>query len=250
VLLALDVGNTTVGIAIFDGDTIVTRNRLMTPDEISVTFLKSLIKEKYRHQITDIIASSVVPFVDASLRESAVKLFQLEPVFVDHTTDTGVALKIVNPPEIGADRIADSVGGLLFFEPPLIIIDSGTAITFDIINTKYEYVGGTIFPGIELSINSLAKNTAKLNRVRFKKPDSIIGTTTEESIQAGIYYNYVGGITYMIGEYKKVLGEGAKVIATGGLSKYFKDQIKTIDRFEPDLIFYGLKKINDKQLQV
>ena len=245
-LLTIDVGNTSTGAAVFDGDTIATKNKLLTPGEITVTFLKSLIKKELRRPIKDIIVSSVVPFVDSSLRKSINAYFHKEAFFVDHTTDTGLTIKVDYPPELGADRIADAVGGTHFFDPPFMIIDSGTAITFDVISKDFEYLGGCIFPGIDLSIHSLAEKAAKLERIHFSIPDSILGTNTESHIRAGIYYSYVGGISYMINEYKKIIGEDAKVIATGGLSKYFKDKIENIDRFEPDLIFYGLKKIYDR----
>jgi type III pantothenate kinase len=244
-LLTIDVGNTTTGIAVFDGERIVAQNKLRTPDEISVKFLKSLLKKEYRDKITDIIASSVVPFVDDSLKESVETFFKRECQFIDHTTETGLTYKVDNPSELGADRIADSIGGLFFFLPPFIILDSGTATTFDVISRDMEYLGGSIFPGIELSINSLAQNTAKLGRIRFSTPETIMGTSTETHIKAGIYYSYIGGLTYMIKEYKKIVGEDAKVIATGGLIKHFEDKIEGIDLYEPDLTYYGLKKIFD-----
>lgn len=246
-LLTIDVGNTSTGAAVFDGDSIATKNQLLTPDEITVSFIKSLIKKELRRPIKDIIVSSVVPFVDESLKESVREFFNKEPIFIDHTTDTGLTIKIDHPPEMGADRIADAVGGTRCFEPPYMIIDSGTAVTFDIISRDFEYLGGCIFPGIELSIHSLAEKAAKLERIHFAVPDSILGTNTESHIRAGIFYSYVGGIEYMIKEYKKIIGEDAGVIATGGLSKFFKDKIDSIDCFEPDLIYYGLKKIYDRQ---
>jgi type III pantothenate kinase len=244
-LLTIDVGNTATGIAVFDGDEIVSRNKLMTPDEVSVTFLKSLIKKEHRKPIANVIVSSVVPFVDESLGYSIREYFKKDAVFVDHRTDTGLRLKIDIPEELGADRIADAVGGLFFYKPPFIIIDSGTATTFDVISKDFEYLGGSIFPGVELSINSLAQNTAKLGRIHFSEPKSIMGTSTESHIKAGIYYSYIGALTYMIEEYKKIIGAGARVIATGGLVRHFQGKIPAIDRFEPDLIFYGLKKIFD-----
>lgn len=244
-LLTIDVGNTTTGIAIFDGDTIVSENKLMTPDEVSILFLKSLTKKEYRREITDIVVSSVVPFVDHSLKHNIETYFKRKALFLDHRVaeKIGLKLKIDTPSELGADRIADAIGGLYFYDPPFIILDSGTATTFDVISADLEYLGGSIFPGIELSINSLAQNTAKLGRVHFSPPKSIMGTNTESHIKAGIYYSYIGGLTYMIKEYKKIVGSSAKVIATGGLVKHFEGNIKGIDRFEPNLIFYGLKKI-------
>lgn len=244
-LLTIDVGNTSTGGAVFDGDRIVFKNKLMTPDEVPYTFLKSLIKKDYRKKITDIIVSSVVPFVDDSLKVSIKDYFKKEALFIDHTTDTGLKLKIDIPEELGADRIADAIGALYFFKPPFIVIDSGTASTFDVISRDMEYLGGCIFPGIELSINSLAQNTAKLGRIHFSTPKSIMGTSTESHIKAGIYYSYIGGLTYIIKEYKKIVGNYAKVVATGGLVQHFENKIEGIDMYEPDLIYYGLKKIFD-----
>lgn len=245
-LLTIDVGNTSTGVAVFDGDAIATKNKLLTPDEFEITFIKSLIKKELRRPIKAIIVSSVVPFVDESLKKSIRDYFHIDPYFIDYSTDSGLRFNVDNPSELGADRIADAVGGLSFFDPPLIIIDSGTAITFDVIGRDYKYMGGCIFPGIELSIHSLAEKAAKLERIHFNVPQSIMGTNTADHIRAGIYYCCVGGLTYIIDEYKKIVGQNAKVIATGGLSKYFKDTIKNIDCFEPDLIYYGLKRISDR----
>lgn len=245
-LLTVDVGNTATGVAIFEGDVIASKNKLLTPDEITVTFLKSLVKKELRRPIKDVIVSSVVPFVDESLKDAVRNYFHKEAIFIDYATDSGLTLKIDRPSELGADRIADAVGAIHFFEPPFIIIDSGTAITFDVISKDREYLGGSIMPGIELSIHSLAEKTAKLERIHFSIPNSILSTNTEDHIRAGIFFSCVGGLTYMIKEYKKIVGQEAKVIATGGLSKYFEGRIEGIDRFEPDLIYYGLKEIYDR----
>ena len=245
-LLTIDIGNTSTSCAIFDVKNIVYRNRLITPDEITDEFLKNLLKSDFISRIGDVVCASVVPYVDRSLERSIKNLLQKKVLFVDHKTDTGIKIKIDKPEELGADRIADSVGGLHFFTPPFIVIDSGTATTFDIVNKDYEYIGGSIFSGIELSIRSLANNTAKLDRINFKIPKSIIGSNTESSIRSGIYYSYIGGLGYMIDECKKEVGADAKVCATGGLTRYFKGKIKSIDMFEPDLIFYGLRMIYNR----
>ncbi len=246
-LLTIDVGNTTTGGAIFSGNRIISKNKLLTPQEITVLFLKSLVKKDCRDSISAVSVSSVVPFVDESLKRSVKELFGVEPYFTDYTTETGIRLKIDKPEEMGADRIADYIGALSIFQPPFIVVDSGTATTFDVINKEKEYIGGSIFPGIELSIKSLAQNTAKLGMIKFGIPDSIVGTNTETSIRAGIYYNYIGGLSFMIKEYRKVIGENAKVVATGGLTKYFEGKIPDIDIYEPDLIYLGLKKIYEDQ---
>jgi len=242
-LLTIDVGNTTTGVAIFSKNKIISRNKLLTPQEINIKFLKSLVKEDCRSMIESVSVSSVVPYVDKSLKESVRGLFHVDPISIDYLTDTGIKLLIDNPQEMGADRIAGYIGALSFFSPPFMVIDSGTATTFDVINKDYECIGGSIFPGIELSIKSLAQNTAKLGMINFGVPESILGTNTENSIRAGIYYSYIGGLSFMIKEYKKVIGSDAGVIATGGLSKYFEKKIPEIDLYEPDLIYLGLKNI-------
>jgi len=246
-LLTIDVGNTSTGVATFNKNSIIFKNKLTTPDLISDRFLINLIPLSFTKKIEAIIVSSVVPLIDNSLVDAVKNRFGKNPFFVDHRTETDIKIKIDNSEELGADRIADAVGGLLFSDPPLMILDSGTATTFDIVNQDYEYIGGSIFPGIELSIKSLASNTAKLERINFTIPDSILGSNTEDNIRAGICYSYIGGLSHMIDEYKKIIGQNAKVIATGGVSLYFQNRIKSIDIFEPDLIYYGLKKIHEKQ---
>jgi len=247
VLLAIDIGNTTIGVAIFDGDQIVFKNKLATPDEVSEKFLHSLVKRNLMEQIADVVVSSVVPLVNRSLSESIKAMFGLKPLFIDHTIRTGLTIKTDNPAELGADLIAGAAGGLKFFPPPLIIIDSGTATTFALVNREHEYVGGAIMPGIEISIKNLAANAAQLDRIHFEVPVSIIGKNTADCIRAGLYYCNLGGLDFMAGEYKKLLGEDARIIVTGGLIRYFKDQIREIDLYEPDLIYYGLKRIFDLQ---
>lgn len=246
-LLTIDVGNTTTGVAIFKEEEILFRNKLATPDEISDKFLKSLIKRKLIGEGDGIIVSSVVPLLDDSLEFGLFDLFRIKPLFINHKTKSGIKIKIDRPEELGADLIAGAVGGLSFFAPPLVVIDSGTAITFGAVNRDYEYVGGAILPGIEISIRSLASNAAKLNRIHFDVPGSIVGKNTEDCIKSGIFYSNLGGINFMIKEYKKLLGNDTKIILTGGLIRYFEDRLQGIDLYEPDLIYFGLKKIFELQ---
>ncbi len=246
-LLTIDVGNTTVGAAIFDGDEIVFKNKLATPDEASDKFLKSLIKSKLIGEDAGIIISSVVPLVDESLESGIYELFGKKPLFITNKIKTGLKIALDSPDEMGADLIAGAVGGLYFFPPPLMVIDSGTATTFGIVDRNYEYLGGAIMPGIEISIRSLAANAAKLERIHFAVPESIMGKNTADCIRAGIYFCNLGGLNFMIKEYKKLTGADTKVILTGGLIRHFKDHIQGIDLYEPDLIYYGLKKIFELQ---
>ncbi len=243
-ILTIDVGNTSTGIAVFNNDKIIFKNKLLTPEEVDNSYLNNLISKDF--DFRNIIISSVVPFVNKSLESSLKQRYKIPPVFINHKTQTGLKIKIKNPEELGEDRIANSCGALHFFKPPLLVIDSGTATTFDVVNKDFEYIGGVIYPGIEISIQSLANNTAKLDKIKFDIPDSPIGKDTVESIRAGIYYTYIGGIRYLIDEYKKILGNNTKVVLTGGLIKFFKNKIHNINLCEPDLIYYGLNSILKK----
>lgn len=247
-ILTIDAGNTAIGVAVFDKRGIVFRNKLLTPVEITEKYLKSLIKRRLLNTGDSIIIASVVPLIDNQMKITIEKLFSITPVFVNHKMNLGFNISIDNPGELGADLLAGASGGLHFFKPPFIIVDSGTAITVCGMDRDLSFVGGSIFPGIEMSIQGLSNNTAKLDRINFAVPDSIIGKNTSDSIRSGIFYSCIGGIGHLISEYKKILGEDTKVIATGGLSRFFENRIKEIDKFEPDLLYYGLKKLLEKNI--
>ena len=245
-LLTVDVGNTSTGVAVFREDRIVFRKRMPTPVSFRPQMLQALVRPGRVQSITAVIVSSVVPPVDSSLVRCIRSLWNVRPLVLDHCTHTGITLKIDHPAELGADRIADAAGALRFFSPPLMVIDSGTATTFDLINRKREYVGGCILPGVEIAVRSLAENAARLKQIHFAVPTSVLGSNTVDCIRAGIYYGTIGTLSHLIGEYKKIIGRNARVIATGGLIRFFRGKIPGIDLFEPDLIFYGLKAIHDR----
>jgi type III pantothenate kinase len=247
-ILTIDVGNTATACAVFRGEAIVYRRHIPTPSKWLAGNLKDLLRADWARKIRAVIVSSVVPPLDKALAADCKKTLALPVIFVDHRTKTGITLKIDKPSELGADRIADCLGALRFFPPPLIVIDSGTATTFDLLNEKNEYCGGSILPGIGIAIKSLAENTAKLKNIAFAVPASPVGTNTVNSIRAGIFFGYVGTLTHLIVLYRKILGTDSKVIATGGLIRYFRGRVPGIDRFEPDLLFYGLKSVYDQQL--
>jgi type III pantothenate kinase len=242
-LVTVDLGNTAISVALFEGDSLRRQAKRFTPPRISVPFLQTLIEPLSDIHSCGCIVSSVVPPLDEGLRHSLEELLGAPIQFLNHQTDTGMTIKIDDPNELGADRIADSVGALHFFDPPLIVVDSGTATTLDLVDSKRQYIGGAIFPGIGLSVNALAERTAKLPQVDFRTPGSMVGTNTEESIRAGIFYSYIGGLNHMIREYKAVLGKGTRVIVTGGLIRDFQDKIEDVDLYEPDLIHFGLYHI-------
>ena len=246
-VLTIDVGNTTTVCAVFRGRSIVYRRHIPTPNKWLTGHLRALLLADWARKIRAVVVSSVVPPLDMALAENIKKALGLPALFLDQRTPTGMRLKIDKPSELGADRIADCLGALTFFPPPLIVIDSGTATTFDLLNEKGEYCGGSILPGIKIAIKSLAENTAKLKDIAFAVPASPLGTNTVNSIRAGIYFGCIGALTHLIILYRQILGPGSKVIATGGLIRYFKGRVPGIDAFEPDLLFYGLKSVYDRQ---
>ena len=243
-LVTIDVGNTMTAAAVFSGEAIVHRGRVPTPKTWSGRHFSALLPPAFAEKATAAIVSSVVPRLDRALGADIRRACSLRPVFLSHRTATGIPLRIDRPAQLGADRIADCAGALALFPPPLIIIDSGTATTFDLLNAAGEYCGGCILPGIAIAINSLAENTAKLKRIAFLVPRSPVGTSTAGSIRAGIFFGYVGALRHLIACYRDLFGRGTKVVATGGLIRHFKGRVPGIDAFEPDLIFIGLRSIH------
>jgi type III pantothenate kinase len=246
-LLTVDVGNTSTACAVFRGEAIVFRRHMPTPKKWRRGQLQVLLRPGWAAKVRAVVASSVVPALDKAMAADCKKALGLPVLFLNHRTAPGIALRIDTPSELGADRIADCLGALKFFQPPLIIIDSGTATTFDLLNKKNEYCGGCILPGIHIAIKSLAENTAKLKDIAFAVPASPVGTNTVNSIRAGIFYGYVGALTHLIAIYRGIMGQESKVIATGGLVRYFRGRVPGIDAFEPDLLFHGLKSAYDRR---
>jgi len=246
-LWTIDVGNTSTACAVFRGKTIVHRSHLPTPGKWAAGHVSRLLPASLAGQTTAVIVSSVVPALDRDLAASIRRATGIKALFLDHKTPAGIRLNIDKPSELGADRIADCAGALTLFPPPLIVIDSGTATTFDLLNGRSEYCGGCIFPGIGIAIESLAQNTAKLKKIVFAVPRSPVGTNTAASIRAGVYFGYIGTLQHLIACYRQILGPKSKVVATGGLSRYFKGRVSGMDIFVPDLLFLGLKSIYERQ---
>jgi type III pantothenate kinase len=243
-LLTVDVGNTMTAAAVFRDGTIIFRSRVPTPLALSPRHFSALLPTPQARRVTAAMVSSVVPRLDRPLAAAIRRACGLRPDFLDSRTPTGMPLKIDRPQELGADRIADCAGALALFPPPLVVIDSGTAITFDLVNRNGEYCGGCILPGIGIAIQGLAEKTAKLKRISFTVPRSPLGTNTSDSIRAGIFYGYIGALQYLISLYRGKLGRAATVVATGGLARLFRGRVTGIDAFEPDLIFQGLRRIH------
>jgi type III pantothenate kinase len=244
-LLAIDAGNTNIVFAIYEGQEQVEQCRLETNGKIPDTI--NMIAQKYPN-ITDVIISSVVPKINDGLKKSCSYILKITPVFITHE-NAGVEIKIDNPNEIGADRLVDAVTVLAHYKSPAIIVDFGTATTFDVIDGSGAYCGGVIAPGINLSLQALHMAAEKLPRVDVAKPSKVIGGNTEEAMQSGIYWGYIGLIEGTIKRITAEMNAEPMIIATGGLAPLFEQGTDVIDVVDGDLIMKGLVHIHGQMSQ-
>lgn len=252
-IIVVDIGNTNITIGLTKEDTIIGQYRLTTKlqrtsDEYGFMILSFLnASNVQKEDIYDVIISSVVPKINYSFINSIKKYLQIEPLIVGPGIKTGISVKIDDPKTLGADRLVDAVGAYYIYGGPCIVIDFGTATTFDVINEKGEFIGGTTAPGIGITASALSLQAAKLPEVEIEKPKTPIAKNTVDSMQAGIVYGYIGLTENIIREIKKEFGSDIKVISTGGLGRMVFNETKSIDTYDPDLTFKGLKIIYDKQ---
>ena len=248
-LLAADVGNTNVVFALFDGREIKARWRIATDarrtgDEYAVWLLQLLGLEGYkREDITQIIIGSVVPRSIHNLTVLAQKYFSVEPVIAGQgDAQWGFELDIEQPSSLGADRALNALAAHEKYDGDLIVIDFGTATTFDMVDFNGAYKGGIISPGINLSLDALVGNTAKLPRIAIEKPasKSVIGRNTEQQMLIGVFWGYVSLIEGLIGRMKREIGRPARVVATGGLAILFDEHTNLFDAVDSDLTLDGL----------
>jgi len=248
-LLVIDVGNTNIVIGLYSGDDLVENWRVATKKERTTDEYGILIKELLgfstidAEKIDDIIMSSVVPPLESTLCETGEKYFGIKPMMVGPGLKSGIPILYENPREVGADRIVNSVAALKKYGAPLIVVDFGTATTFDLITEKGEYGGGVIAPGIGISVDALFQRASKLPRVDFVRPEKVIGRNTVNSIQSGIVFGYVGLVDGIVDRMKKEAGVNAKVIATGGLAGLIARESVSIDEVSENLTLEGLKII-------
>ncbi len=250
-ILTLDVGNSQLYGGLFEQDHLKLRfrkanNHSHSSDEYGL-FLKAVLRENQiePHQVMHIVMASVVPEANHSLSSACIKYFNIRPLILQAGLKTGLKIKYRNPLEVGADRIANSLGAVhLYPNENILIADLGTATTICVLSKQQEYLGGIIAPGLSLSMETLEKNTAKLPTVEIKVPDQIVGRSTIECIQSGLFYSAYGMIKEVI---DKVVGdhfadEPVRVIGTGGFSSLFEQQ-NLFDVLEPDLVLIGLRQL-------
>lgn len=248
-MLVVDVGNTNIVLGLYDGDELLAHWRLetklrRTEDELSVVVTQLFaINGLGISKVSRAVISCVVPQILPIITGFCEKTFRLDPLIIGPGIKTGVSINIDNPREVGADRIANAAGALLKYQPPLIIVDFGTAITIDAVSAKSEYLGGAIVPGMRLSLNALYHNAAKLPEVEFAKPPSVIGRNTIHSMQSGSYYGYASLVDGIVKKMKPLLTPEPKVIATGGEALLVASASETIEAVEEHLTLQGLKAI-------
>jgi len=251
-LLAIDIGNTHTVFGVFDKSRLIADWRVSsavsrTEDEIGTqvrAFLENAaIKPK---AIEGVAISSVVPNLTEVFILMARKYFGAEPVVVSADLPLGIRIHYHDPSTVGADRLCNAVAGFAMYGGPLIIVDFGTATTYDVISARGDYLGGAIAPGIETSAADLHRRAAKLPKIELKFPREVVGRDTASSMQAGILYGAVDAMEGMIKRIKRRIGKKAKVIVTGGYSKIIKDQSNLIDFCEPELVLRGLQLIYER----
>jgi len=248
-LLAIDLGNTNTVFGVYDAnDQLIMHWRLSTQKERTVDEYGILLRNLFALEKIDakkirrVIVASVVPPLDPVLHEMASSYFSVQPVFVTHE-NAGIRVLYDDPREVGADRIVDAVAVVHKYGNPAIVVDFGTATTFDAITPAGEYRGGIIAPGIVISAEALYEHAAKLPRIEIQKPAQLIGTSTVASMQSGLFYGYVALVDGIITRMKKELGENTRVIGTGGQAPFICQETKLIETVDANLTLDGLQLV-------
>lgn len=251
-LLVIDVGNSNSVLGLYDGDELRAQWRLVTTihrtaDELGVVLSMLFQQAGIAPESVDACCiSSVVPPMDSTLLDVARNIFHVEPLIVGPGVKTGLIIQVDNPKEVGADRIVNAVGAIESYPGALIVIDFGTATTFDAITDKGEYRGGIIVPGIQISADALFEKCAKLPRVDIGRPANVIGRNTVAHIQSGLTFGYADLVDGLIERMKKEMGGAPTVVATGGLAPAIAELAQRIDHVDPHLTLRGLKAIYAK----
>ena len=253
-LLTVDIGNTNITLGVFNGKKLRTTFRMTTiqtrtSDEYGMVMCELLEHNEVKvEDITDVIVASVVPNVMHSLTSGVIKYFHITPVIVGPGIRTGIKIVTENPRQIGADRIVDAAGAFELYGGPVLVLDFGTATTYDLIDADGAFISGVTAPGIRTSAKALWEDTAKLPEIEIMKPANILAKETISSMQAGLVYGQIGQTEYIVKHMIEESGYGdVKVVATGGLGSIIAKETDCIDVYDPNLTLQGMRFIYNKQ---
>lgn len=246
-LLAIDAGNSNIKLGVFQGPELLATWRLPTERSRTADEYGNEVRNRFDvagmnvKDVRAIVIASVVPDLNLTLQSISERYFSLTPLLVDHTTNTGLKILYDQPAELGADRIVDAVAAVEKYGAPCIVVDFGTATTFNAINSQREYLGGIIAPGIMTSADALFSRAAKLPRVSIERPKNVIGRSTVEALQSGIFYGYASLVDGLLEDMLHAMQETAKVIATGGLARVLEGSLHYVYEFDQNLTLDGLR---------
>ena len=248
-LLLVDVGNTNLEIGVFREDQMLETFRLSTEIRTADEWAGALLPLFERagldsRSVADMVISSVVPPLHFPLQNLARRYFDCDPMFVEPGVRTGLKIAIDNPAEVGADRVVNAVAARSLFGAPVVVVDFGTATTFDIVNPEGEYAGGLIAPGIGISAEALFSHASRLSRVDIRRPDELIGRSTVSAMQAGIYFGYIGLVDGILHRLRLEVDGLEKVVATGGLAPLIAAGSQHINQVRSELTLVGLQLIH------
>jgi len=250
-LLAIDIGNTSIALGVFRKSDLVKEWQIKSERERTCDEYQVVLANLFSFSgvdisdVGDVILSSVVPPLSPVFQKLSQRMFKVRALEVSPGIKTGMPILYDNPHEVGADRIGSALAAYKRYGSPCIVVDFGTATTFDAVSLNGEYLGGAIAPGVQISAEALYYKTAKLPRIDIKKTRKAIGKSTVASMHSGLYFGYIGLVSNIIREMKKELGENVKVISTGGYSSIIFDEIESIDYHDSELVLQGLRIIYD-----
>jgi type III pantothenate kinase len=248
-LLAIDAGNSNIKLAVFEDELLLVQWRLTTDVERTSDEYGSEVRQLFdafqidRKHLKAIVIASVVPSLNLTLTRMSEVYFSLTPIFIDYTTRTGVTIVYDPPSAVGADRIVDAVAAVERYGAPCIVVDFGTATTFNVVNAAGEFIGGAISPGLKTCSEALFSRAAKLPRVEFKQPPRVTGSSTVLAMQSGLYHGYVGLVDGILGKMIAELETTPRVIATGGLAHTIASASQYISEIDDTLTLEGLRLV-------